>query len=546
LVATELEHAPNRDDLQIVVRRAALTLDSDLSPDAELLTRAARGATWMWNLELAHRLADAGMRAGDVAEAILIRAYALSCLGRGEEADAALATVPGAEPTPIDRGRFAFLRAFNRLFTLADPVGAKDFIDAASSHVGPQGRGFIDAFLTVYWAAMGEPEAAHNAAQKFSWEDMPDAITQRMTAWALTAAAADAGRTTQAVTTAEAGYLVPIRSALPITDVATNALLLAGDIAGAQKPVDAMRQRAVDFPEPRILTIAQALAGRVALGAGRLDEACSGLQTVVDDLIASGEANGLSYRWHIPLTQALAMRGLVSDASDALTALQDRRHAGWRFLDYEGALAHAWVSAAQGAVREAVGLALASADTCRGKGQFAAEVLCLQTATQFGDGSCAARLRELAAIVEGPRVGAAARFADALARGDAAELRSISDDYEQIGDLISAADAVAHAAVIYRRDEQKGSALTCSVRADELAHRCGGAVTPALLKASARLPFTDREREIVMLIGQGLSSRAIANRLTLSVRTVEGHIYRAMAKTGAADRDELGAMLPKR
>jgi hypothetical protein len=47
-----------------------------------------------------------------------------------------------------------------------------------------------------------------------------------------------------------------------------------------------------------------------------------------------------------------------------------------------------------------------------------------------------------------------------------------------------------------------------------------------------------------MLIRQGLSTRAIAERLTLSVRTVEGHICRAMTKTGAADRDELAAMLP--
>jgi DNA-binding NarL/FixJ family response regulator len=47
-----------------------------------------------------------------------------------------------------------------------------------------------------------------------------------------------------------------------------------------------------------------------------------------------------------------------------------------------------------------------------------------------------------------------------------------------------------------------------------------------------------------MLIGLGLSNGAIAHRLTLSVRTVEGHIYRAMSKTGAADRDELAAMLP--
>jgi DNA-binding CsgD family transcriptional regulator len=59
------------------------------------------------------------------------------------------------------------------------------------------------------------------------------------------------------------------------------------------------------------------------------------------------------------------------------------------------------------------------------------------------------------------------------------------------------------------------------------------------------LPLTDREREIVMLIGKGLSSREIAERLTLSVRTVESHVYRAMLKTGTTSRDELAALLPR-
>ena len=48
-----------------------------------------------------------------------------------------------------------------------------------------------------------------------------------------------------------------------------------------------------------------------------------------------------------------------------------------------------------------------------------------------------------------------------------------------------------------------------------------------------------------MLIGAGLSNRAVAERLTLSVRTVESHIYRAMSKTGAINRDELAALIPR-
>jgi DNA-binding CsgD family transcriptional regulator len=546
LVAAELAHARNRDDLQIVVRRASLSLDSDLELDAELLTTAARGAVWMWNLELADRLAEAGIRAGGVAEASLIRAYALSCLGRGEEADAVLATVPAAELADIDHGRFAFLRAVNRLFTLADPAGAKEFIDAASSSIGPQARRCIDAFLTVYWAAMGRPQRADEVAQKFDWDALPDAITQRMTAWALAVSAGDAGRMTQAIAAADAGYLVPIRSFVVITDAEASALLLAGDVAGAQKPAEMMRQRALDLPEPQFLMIASALAGRAALGAGQLDEACSRLEIVVDELFASGETNGWGYRCQLPRTQALAMRGLIPDACEALTALETRRHAGWQFLDYERALAHAWVAAAQGAVSEAIGAVLSAAETARANGQFAAEVMCLQTATQFGDGSHAARLRELENIVEGPRAGLAARFAAVLSDGDATGLFTVSEEFENMGDLIAAMDAAAHAALVHRRAERKGSSLTCSARADELAHRCGGASTPALRKASERLPLSDREREIAMLIGLGLSTGAIAERLTLSVRTVEGHIYRAMAKTGAANRDALAAMLPRR
>ena len=69
-------------------------------------------------------------------------------------------------------------------------------------------------------------------------------------------------------------------------------------------------------------------------------------------------------------------------------------------------------------------------------------------------------------------------------------------------------------------------------------------MTPALRLASEPVPLTDREREIVMLIGEGLSNREIAARLTLSIRTVESHIYRAMLKTGTTTRDELAALLP--
>lgn len=121
----------------------------------------------------------------------------------------------------------------------------------------------------------------------------------------------------------------------------------------------------------------------------------------------------------------------------------------------------------------------------------------------------------------------------------------VSQQFEDMGDLIAAVDAAAHAAIAYRRQDLRGSALGCSTRAEELAEQCG-ASTPALRHASQRLPLTDRQREIVVLLGQGLSNPAIAERLTLSRRTVEAHIYRAISTTGITSRAELAALLARR
>ncbi|MET2011697.1 LuxR C-terminal-related transcriptional regulator [Microbacterium chocolatum] len=52
--------------------------------------------------------------------------------------------------------------------------------------------------------------------------------------------------------------------------------------------------------------------------------------------------------------------------------------------------------------------------------------------------------------------------------------------------------------------------------------------------------LTRREVEIAGLIAGGLSNREIAERLFLSVRTVESHIYQARGKIGATSRRDLG------
>jgi RNA polymerase sigma factor (sigma-70 family) len=51
--------------------------------------------------------------------------------------------------------------------------------------------------------------------------------------------------------------------------------------------------------------------------------------------------------------------------------------------------------------------------------------------------------------------------------------------------------------------------------------------------------LTEREREIVILVGEGLSNDDIADRLAISRHTVKTHVNRAMTKLGAHDRAQL-------
>ena len=107
---------------------------------------------------------------------------------------------------------------------------------------------------------------------------------------------------------------------------------------------------------------------------------------------------------------------------------------------------------------------------------------------------------------------------------------------------ICAADAAAQAAHEHARKRHRGKEVASSARAHALASQ-GEVRTPAVAAAARPLPISDREREIAMLVVAGWSNREVADRLFVSVRTVEGHLYRIFAKLGIDDRDQLVHLL---
>ncbi|RIJ56002.1 response regulator transcription factor [Clavibacter phaseoli] len=70
----------------------------------------------------------------------------------------------------------------------------------------------------------------------------------------------------------------------------------------------------------------------------------------------------------------------------------------------------------------------------------------------------------------------------------------------------------------------------------------GGAGTPSpdLSRRAADLDqLTDREREVLLLVAQGLANQEIGERLFISPHTAKTHVNRVMAKVGAHDRAQL-------
>ncbi|MGW3210531.1 LuxR family transcriptional regulator AbsR2 [Streptomyces sp. NPDC001135] len=131
-----------------------------------------------------------------------------------------------------------------------------------------------------------------------------------------------------------------------------------------------------------------------------------------------------------------------------------------------------------------------------------------------------------------------ARHAQALARGDGAALDRAAEALAERGFLLFAAEAHAQAARVHRDPR---AARVSRTRAVALARRCQGARTPALAGLVLG-ELTARQRQIVALAAAGLSNREIAERLTLSVRTVGNHLYGAYSRLGTGDRGALPSL----
>jgi DNA-binding CsgD family transcriptional regulator len=152
-------------------------------------------------------------------------------------------------------------------------------------------------------------------------------------------------------------------------------------------------------------------------------------------------------------------------------------------------------------------------------------------------------LADLCRWVEGPYCPTLADSAAAMAARSAPELEKVAGRFEELGALLLAAESARRAAQAYREAGLPRAASHCDLQAERLADACPGAWSPALAAGAAPVRLTRRENEVAVLAALGATSRDIADRLCVSVRTVENHLQNVYTKLGISGRDQLATAL---
>ena len=530
------------------IRLAGLALDSDADAEPALFADAARDSLMLADVEVGEQFARAAVGAGAGVAAAGLLARALMWKGLNAESDAVLADV---DPAALNDGElliWGLQRIGNLFWGIGDVAAAREVLDLVRDRIdNPSLIQIVDGIASACALFTGDITGAIELSNK-----VLDAVTPLpwATEWAVFGgglARALAGRGDEVAAIARRG-----RSAEKSTDGVLRfpagfgeilALTLTGQLAAAQSAAD----QYVEFSSAGQY-LAWALSGThmaaVEVARGRFPAAAERIEQTMAAL-ADQDALSWVFPARILLAQSYSALGDSGGAAGVLAAARECAGPAVQVFAHQLEIAQAWQYASAGMVSRAIAHARSTAAAASASGQFAIEAEALHAAARFGatDGQIPERLAELAAQLDGRMVQVYAGHARAVVDGDAAGLDRCAADFENLGAMLSAADSAAAAATVHDRAGDRPAVALSAATATRLSALCGGLHTPATVESANPLPLTSREREIANLVAAGLTNREIADRLVVSVRTVEGHIYRACTKLDVGDRAALAALL---
>ena len=528
------------------IRLAELTLDSDQSPELDLLVSAARDAIALTNVTLGERLARAAVNRGGGLVASELLARSLLWQGNSAEAEETLSAFDPNQMNELELVRWGLVRIANLHWSMGDAEGADEVLDLLCDRVAHPGLK-----LVVAGVASASRLFENQLTEAVELSDLvlasPDASAAAVE-WAVFGGAlalALMGRGDEVEAVADRGHQIDdkvdglLRYLTAFGEV--RALTLGGDFdTAAKRSADIVRITSAG--QYLAWGMANVLVGTVELGRGRFADTAARMEQTVAALTSESAASW-SFPARLLLAQSYCALGRTDAGAKMVAELRTRSGKHVAVFAPQLRIAEAWLAAAEGNVSAAIELALDAARLASESRQTAIEVLALHDAVRFGDQTCVDRLAELATITGGVLASTIAAHACAVRDRDPEKMCEAAQRFEHIGALLSAADASAQAAKAFEAADDRRRGMEAAAAATRLAAACGGIRTPALELAAHPLPLTVREREIATLVAAGLSNREIADRLVVSVRTVEGHLYRACIKLDISDREDLATMI---
>jgi DNA-binding NarL/FixJ family response regulator len=543
--AVEATGARRRQD---PLRVAAWRLESGSGGDPGLLAAAAERALAGLDWPLAERFARAAVDAGGGFGARLALGRALAGAGRAEEAERVLGDVEPLASTDPERAAVVTAIARNLFWGLTRAADAEAALRRGEEAVADADlRDELTALRVRLVAAGGEPVEALAAAEPLLRDSGSSDRARLHAAVATAEGLAMQGRVEGALAVVDEWLPVarahrddlPLLEPTLLTERAL-ALRLAGRLIEATEAAQAAYDADLPRRSAQNTGLGAGTLGYVWLARGRVRTALRWLRESVA-LLRDADAVGM-LSWALAgLAQAAAQAGEPEEASEAAADMEGRP-IGHRGMEIELGLGRAWAAAAEGELSKARALAREAADLATSRGQSAYATRALYELARLGEPEDPKRL---ARAVHGPFAPAAAAHAAALAARDGAALLDAAERFAALDMLLSAAEAADAAAAAHRDAGREASARSAELRAAALLAQCEDARPPTLAGPPVAAELTDREREIAMLAAGGLTSREIAERLVVSVRTVDNHLQRAYRKLGISRRGDLTQALTR-
>ncbi|THJ67854.1 hypothetical protein E8P82_03195 [Arthrobacter echini] len=342
-----------------------------------------------------------------------------------------------------------------------------------------------------------------------------------------------AGHPNPELTHALSLQLADPRISYRIADAALLRVRLASMLTGGQGealPAAPQRTQAIPWSSERG-SLAQLLTGLDLLAAGRREEAGTALRTVVQQ-VRDADPHGILNLAAAALTLCCTDEGSAQRVTAGLPLTDAERRSSWLMRRAASFYRTCFAARVGSRSQAAAGFhARAADDRARGAGAWAL--------TSLAAAACLGRREALAALV---RSSDSSHESRERVRWLYVRALMSSDPESLLGVMRTAVPSSEHQPGYLRAATRatRGQNGPRRRRTDpDLASRAQTAVD-----ADLRLSMlTAREKEIATLAATGRRNHDIAREVFLSVRTVEGHLYRAYAKLGVSSRVELNELL---